>query len=84
MILKDRRKLAKLMVIEGLTHRDLARVAGYRAHSHVSRLVRGEVDTLSTDAALRIAHRLGVAVDALFLPGSSRNSGPPVHNGDAA
>lgn len=84
MILRDRRKLAKLMAIEELTHRDLAHVAGYRAHSHISRLVRGEVDTLSTDAALRIAHRLGVAVDALFLPGSSRISGSSVHSAGAS
>lgn len=79
MILKDRRKLAKLMAIDELTHRDLAQVAGYRAHSHVSRLLRGEVDTLSSDAALRIADRLGVAVDDLFLPVASRNPEQPVH-----
>lgn len=79
MILKDRRKLAKLMVIEGLTHRELAKVAGYQAHSYVSRLIRGEVNSLGTDAALRIAHRLGVAVDDLFLSEPSSNSGATVH-----
>lgn len=75
MILKDRKKLARLMIVQEVTHRDLATAAGYRAHSYVSRLVRGEVSSLGTDAALRIAHYLGVTVDDLFLPDESSNYG---------
>lgn len=75
MILKDRQKLAKLMVLEGITHRELATVAGYKAHSYVSRLLRGDERCLTADAAQRIADRLGVRLDDLFLPGVSSNTG---------
>lgn len=78
MILRDRRKLARLMTIQDVTHRDLARVAGYSAHSYISRLVRGEVTSLRTDPALRIAHHLNVAVEDLFLPGASSEDGQTV------
>lgn len=75
MIVKDHKKLAQLMDFREVTHRDLAAAAGYKAHSYISRLTRGEVASLTTDAALRIAHHLGVAVEDLFLPDSSSNSG---------
>lgn len=74
-ILIDRRKLKRLMREQGVTHRDLAEVAGYRAHSYIGRLVRGEVNSLGTDPALRIAHRLGVPVEALFFTGPTSNYG---------
>ncbi|MCG8151235.1 helix-turn-helix domain-containing protein [Pimelobacter simplex] len=67
MLLKDRKQLAKLMVIQGVSARQLARAAGWRSHSYMNRLLAGDVRTLSTDPALRIAHYLGVGVDDLFL-----------------
>ena len=67
MLLKDRKQLAKLMVIQGVSARQLAKVAGWKSHSYMNRLLAGEVRTLSTDPALRIAHYLGVGVDDLFL-----------------
>lgn len=67
MKLIDHRKLAKLMVIQGVTYRELADAAGYRSHAYLGRLVRGEVDTLEEAPALRIARHLGVGVDDLFL-----------------
>lgn len=67
MKLIDHRKLAKLMVIQGVTYRELAEAAGYKSHAYLGRLVRGEVDTLDEEPALRIARHLGVGVDDLFL-----------------
>lgn len=75
MILKDRKKLQRLMVIQEVSQRKLAAAAGYRAHSYIGRLVRGEVSSVGTDAALRIAHVLRVGVEDLFLPEETSNSG---------
>lgn len=67
MYLRDPKKLARLMVIQDVSQRELARSAGWKAHSYLGRLLRGEARTCETEPALRIAHRLGVAVDDLFL-----------------
>lgn len=75
MILTDRKRLAKLMVIQGISQRQLAEAAGWRAHSYLGRLLRGEVKTLSPEAAVRIAATLGVGVDDLFLTRMSSSTG---------
>ena len=78
MILRDRKKLATLMVINNLTQRALAKDIGWSSHSYLGRLLRGQVKTLEPGPALRIANRLGVGVDDLFLPGVSSISGHAV------
>lgn len=78
MLLKDRKQLAKLMVIQGVSARQLASAAGWKSHSYMNRLLSGEARTLSTDPALRIAHRLGVGVDDLFLVRVSSDAGSGV------
>lgn len=67
MELIDPKKLRKLMVIQDVSQRELALAAGYASHAYLGRILRGEVKTLRTDPALRIAHYLGVGVDDLFL-----------------
>lgn len=67
MILKDRKQLAKLMVIQGVSQRQVAEAAQWRSHSYLGRLLRGEVKTLDPDAAIRIACFFGVGVDDLFV-----------------
>lgn len=67
MEVKDHRMIAKLMVIQGISQRTLAAKAGYKSHAYMGRILRGEVKTLDTDAAVRIAKHLGVGVDDLFL-----------------
>ena len=74
MILTDRKKLARLMTIQEISQRDLASAAGWSSHSYLGRLLRGEVNTLDTDAAVRIAHALGVGTDDLFMSRSSSGS----------
>lgn len=68
MMLRDRKKLAKLMVIQEVSQRQLAAAAGWGAsHSFVSRLLKGEVSTMNTDSAVRIAHHFGVPLEDLFV-----------------
>lgn len=67
MELRDRKKLAKLMVIQNVSHRQLSTAAGWKSHSYLGRLLRGEVATLEPEPALRISKFLGVGVDDLFL-----------------
>jgi transcriptional regulator with XRE-family HTH domain len=74
-ILRDPRTLRRLMISEGVSHRELAAAAGYRAHSKIGRLTRGESKLLDDRYALAIAHKLRVHVDVLFLPDVSRNLG---------
>lgn len=74
MQLIDHKRLAKLMVIQGISQRELAQAAGWKSHSYMGRLLRGEVKNLETDPALRIAHALGVGVDDLFLVKTSSDS----------
>lgn len=66
MQLRDRKKLARLMIVQEISQRELASAAGWKSHSYLGRLLRGEVKTLGTDPALRIAHKLMVPVDDLF------------------
>jgi len=65
---KDRKVLRKLMAIEGVSQRELAAAAGWRSHSYLGRLLRGDAESVRTDAARRIAQRLGVRVDDIFRP----------------
>lgn len=67
MELRDRKKLARLMIVQGVSQRELARAAGWKSHSYVARLLKGEAKTLDTTPALRIAHFLQVGVEDLFL-----------------
>jgi transcriptional regulator with XRE-family HTH domain len=78
MELIDSKKLRKLMVIQDVSQRELAIAAGYKTHSYLGRLLRGDVKTLNTDPALRIAHYLGVPSDDLFLTKMSTDSGSNV------
>lgn len=75
MQLRNRKRLATLMLIQEKSQRDVARAAGWSSHSYLGRLVRGEVDTLEPEPALRIARYLGVGVDDLFVVRVSSPSG---------
>jgi transcriptional regulator with XRE-family HTH domain len=60
--------LRTLMVVRDVSQRQLALAAGYRSHAYMGRLLRGEVDTLEREAAVRIARFLQVGTDFLFAP----------------
>lgn len=84
MQVKDPKTIAKLMVIQGVSQRTLARKAGYRSHAYMGRILRGEVKTLDPTAAVRIAKFLGVGVDDLFLVRVSSDNGRNGHQRGAA
>lgn len=67
MILQDPKKLAKLMAIQGISQRQLARAVGWESHTFLGRLLKGEVKSLKPEQAVRIATCLGVGTDDLFL-----------------
>lgn len=68
MRLHNLKRLLTLMVVQDVSQRRLAIAAGYRSHAYMGRILRGEVDTLEPEAALRIARFLQVGVDDLFVP----------------
>ncbi len=75
MKLKDPKKLARLMAIQEISGRQLARAAGWSSHTYLQRLLHGEVDTLKPAPAVAIAQILGVALDDLFVTKLDGESG---------
>jgi len=82
----DPKKIQRLMVIQGVTYRDLA-AAIYgegSTHSYLGRILRGEVKTIKPDHALRIAEYLGVGIDDLFVTRLSTDTAQPAKRRRAA
>lgn len=77
---KGRKRLATLMVIQEKSQRDVAAAAGWTSHSYLGRLLRGEVDTLEAEPALRISRYFGVGVDDLFVVRISSSTGDSLHS----
>jgi transcriptional regulator with XRE-family HTH domain len=67
-VLQDPKRLARLMVVEDATQREVAAAAGWASHSYLGRLLRGTARTVTREAAERIATYLGVEADDLFVP----------------
>lgn len=77
MELKDLELLQELMEEHRISARELSRFAGWRSHTYLQRILRGEVNTLKTDPAIRIAYRLQVPVHRLFRTRVSGESAQP-------
>lgn len=71
---QNRKRLAKLMLIQDVTQRELAEAAGWKSHSYLGRLLRGDVNTLDLEPAIRIALYLGVGTDDLFVARASSDA----------
>lgn len=78
MIVRDHTKFASVVLVQDISQRELAEAAGWQSHTYLGRLLRGEAKTLSDEAALRIAHKLGMPVDMLFLTVVSEKTGQSV------
>lgn len=65
------------MELKEMSQRDLAAALGWKSHSYLGRLIRGEVRTVDPDTAVKIAVILGIGVDDLF---TARASSAAVHN----
>jgi transcriptional regulator with XRE-family HTH domain len=68
MLLKDRKRLARLIEIQEVSKRQVAAAAGWKSHSYLLRLLSGEARTLEPEPAVKIATFLGVDVADLFVP----------------
>lgn len=75
MRLRDLRLLQALVESHRLTHRDLAKVAGYRSHTYAGRLLRGEAETVELTPAARIAAHFNVPLADLFMSAATDNPG---------
>jgi transcriptional regulator with XRE-family HTH domain len=75
MQVRDHKKLARLMIVQEVSHRELAEVCGWKSHSYVGRILRGQIKTVDAEAALRIANHLQTPVDDLFATRVSSNAG---------
>jgi transcriptional regulator with XRE-family HTH domain len=63
----DPKKIQKLMVIQGVSQRQLAKAAGWSSNAYLCRILRGEIKSVRPEPAARIARHLGVGIDDLFV-----------------
>lgn len=68
MLLRDRKRLARLIEIQEVSKRSVATAAGWRSHTYLLRLLSGEARTVEPEHAVKIATYLGVGVEDLFVP----------------
>jgi transcriptional regulator with XRE-family HTH domain len=79
----DPKKIKKLMVIQDVSARTLAEEVGYQSHSYITRILRGEITTMTPDRAARLARFLGVGIDDLFVTRLSTDTRQNVKRGAA-
>ncbi len=79
----DTKRILKLMAVQDVSARTLAEAVGYASHSYVTRILRGEIKTVTPDRAARIARFFGVGIDDLFVARLSSDAGPNGKRGAA-
>lgn len=72
----DPKRIAKLMVIQGVSARAVARAAGWKSHTYMQRILKGDpaAKTVTPESAARIALFFGVGIDDLFVARTSTES----------
>lgn len=61
-------------MLRSMTHRQLSEAVGWKSHTMVGQLLRGERSSVAADSAVMISQVLGIAVHDLFLTESSNNT----------
>ena len=84
MLVKDRKKLARLIEIQEVSKREVARAAGWKSHTYLLRILAGTSTTLEPEPAVRIATFLGVDLYDLFVPKVSSDAAPAASQRRAA
>jgi transcriptional regulator with XRE-family HTH domain len=84
MLLTDRKRLARLIEIQEVSRRQVARAAGWKSHTYLLRLLSGAANTVEPEHAVKIATFLGVDVADLFVPRVSSAGGPSVRRRNSA
>lgn len=64
-----------LMKDQNISGRQLSEMVGWNSHTYLQRILRGEIRTVTTDKAEKIAVTLGVPRDVLFVPKASSDPG---------
>lgn len=64
---KDRRRLETLMAVNDISQRELSRMMGWKSHTYIGRIIRGEITSIDPETAAKIAAIFGVGMDDLFL-----------------
>lgn len=80
MVLKDRKLLLRLIAIQDVSIRSLAKASGFRSHSYMNRLISGQVNSCTAERAVAICAVLQVPLDSLFL---TKMSSDPVRTSKA-
>lgn len=62
-----RKRLAKMILINEITHRQLASAVGWKSHGMVAHLLSGRRSGVDPASAVAIARYLGVDVSDLFM-----------------
>lgn len=75
MELEDRKKLARIMAIQGASQRQVCDAAGWSSRGNLIALLNGTKRTLTEARAVRISEFLDVPLSALFVHSSSKNRG---------
>ena len=75
----DRKRLARLIAIKGVSKREVARNAGWKSHTYLLRILSGDATTLEPEHAVKIAAYLEVDLYDLFMPKVSSGAAPSVH-----
>lgn len=66
MEVRDLEMLKSLQIVRKVSNRDLAKIAGYKSHSYMNKLMKGDATTLNPEPALRLANYFKVGVEYLF------------------
>lgn len=67
----DPKRIKKLMAIQDVSGRELALNAGWKSHTYMQRILRGDAKNVDPEPAVRIAWFLGVGTDDLFVARTS-------------
>lgn len=77
MIVKDPEAVKRVVAAAGLTHREIADACGWKSHTIVGRIVRGELRTVEPRKARLFEEALKVPNGYLFATKVTRKSGRP-------
>lgn len=84
MKVRDPILISRLMVREGVSARELSKAAGWKSHTYLLRILDGKFKSIQPDPARKIAERLGVDPDLIFLTEVTGEGGQTVKRGRAA
>lgn len=71
----DPKRIAKLIAIQGTSARKVSLAAGWKSHTYMQRILKGEEKNVRPEPAVRIAYYFGVGTDDLFVARTSSEAG---------